>query len=87
VCSWLGRSQVLGFVRRDGSLGVVSHPARLALEPADDHVGGNSSFPKRLIHQEFLPPLRSHLEIQAAPGLVLWLHDVTEHSGVGSSFL
>jgi hypothetical protein len=84
VCSWLGRSWGSGFVRREGSLGVVSLPARLALELANDHVGGNSSFPRRLVHQEFLPPPISHLVIQAAPGLILRLHGVAEHFDVGS---
>jgi hypothetical protein len=45
VCSWRGRIQGSGFARREGSLGVASHPAQLALKPTDDHVGGNSSFP------------------------------------------
>jgi hypothetical protein len=85
VCSWLGRSRGSGFVRREGYLDVVSLPARLALELANDHVGGSSSFPRRLVHLEFLPPPRSRLAIQAASDLVLQLHDVATRYGVGSS--
>jgi hypothetical protein len=45
VCSWLGRSQGSGCVRKVDSLGVASLPAQPALELADGHVVGNSSFP------------------------------------------
>jgi hypothetical protein len=41
--AWAKRGS--GFIRREGSLDVVSPPARPALELADDHVGGSSSFP------------------------------------------
>jgi hypothetical protein len=33
------------FHRREGSLDAISLPALLALELADDHIGGSSSFP------------------------------------------
>jgi hypothetical protein len=66
------------------SLGVVSLPARPALELADDHVVGNSSFPLRPVLLECLLSLRPRLVTRAAPGPTLWLRDVVEYFNVGS---
>jgi hypothetical protein len=45
VCSWLGRSRGLGCTRKVDFLDVASLPVQPALELADGHVVGNSSFP------------------------------------------
>jgi hypothetical protein len=89
VCSLHEQSQGSGFARREGSLGVASHPAQLALdlalELAGDHVSESSSFLERLARQEFLLLLRFYLGIQVALGPAPQLRDVVENSGVGSS--
>jgi hypothetical protein len=76
-------------VRREGSLGVTLHPAQLVLdlglELVGDHVGENSSFPERLVRQEFLLLPRLHPRIWAALGPAPQPHDVAEYSGVFSS--